>query len=114
MDPEVYYGGDGYPTEHTPLPAGWYSVGFFDGTEDSVDMYLTDPESYTEYLADCGIGTCMRGPFDSVEELNPDTQPQYDSEDDPGKILAETFALVGQGEFKKATKLLEDHMSAFE
>ena len=114
MDPDVYYGGDGYPTEHTPLPAGRYSVGFFDGTEDSVEMYLTDPENYSEYLADCGIGSCMRGPFDSVEELNPDTQPQYDSEDDPGKILAETFALVGQGEFKKATKLLEDHMKDME
>jgi len=63
MDPEVYYGGDGYPTEHTPLAAGRYSVGFFDGTEDSVDMYLTDPENYSEYLADCGIGTCMRGPL---------------------------------------------------
>jgi hypothetical protein len=62
MDPDVYYGGDGYPTEHTPSPAGWYSVWFMDGTEDSVDMYLTDPENYSEYLADCGIGTMMRGP----------------------------------------------------
>ena len=64
MDPKLYYGGDGYPTEHTPLAAGRYSVGFFDGTEDSVEMYLTDPENYSEYLADCGIGTMMRGPLE--------------------------------------------------
>ena len=59
----------GYPfwpyamdTDCTPTPAGWYTVVFLDDTEkDSIYAYFTDPDSYGDYLADCGISSMMGG-----------------------------------------------------
>jgi len=61
MDPKVYYGGDGYPTEYTPTPAGWYTFTIFDESVDEIYAYFSDPDSYAEYLADCGMSSMMTG-----------------------------------------------------
>ena len=42
----------------TPTPAGWYTVVVLDD-EDTIYAYFTDPDSYTEYLADCGMSTML-------------------------------------------------------
>ena len=42
----------------TPTPAGWYTVVILDD-EDEIYAYFTDPDSYTEYLADCGLSTML-------------------------------------------------------
>ena len=57
----VWYGADGYETEPSPpTPAGWYTVVILDD-EDTIYAYFTDPDSYTEYLADCGMSSMMTG-----------------------------------------------------
>ena len=42
----------------TPNPAGWYTVVVLDD-DDTIYAYFTDPDSYTEYLADCGMSTML-------------------------------------------------------
>ena len=58
----VWYGADGYETEPSPpTPAGWYTFTIFDDRDEEVYGYFSDPESYMEYLADCGLSSMMTG-----------------------------------------------------
>ena len=58
----VTYGADGYEREpFPPTPAGWYTFTIFDDRDEEVYGYFSDPDSYMEYLADCGMSSMMTG-----------------------------------------------------
>jgi len=61
---------------HETIPAGWYTVEFWDDTEcwdnkgestgesavytgDSIEAYFFDPSTYCSNLAKCGIASCL-------------------------------------------------------
>ena len=56
---------------HAPIPAGWYTVEFWDEsgessvyTGDSIEAYFTDPSTYCSNLAKCGIASCLVMPVE--------------------------------------------------
>ena len=56
----VSYAADGYEREPSPpTPAGWYTFTIFDDKDEEVYGYFSDPDSYMEYLADCGMSTML-------------------------------------------------------
>ena len=58
----VTYGADGYEREAlSPTPAGWYTVTVFDDECEDTYAYFSDPDSYMEYLCDCGMSVMMTG-----------------------------------------------------
>ena len=62
MEYGVNYGADGYEREPSPpTPAGWYTFTIFDDRDEEVYGYFSDPDSYMEYLADCGMSSMMSG-----------------------------------------------------
>jgi len=59
---DVWYNEYGYPTESPPpTPAGWYTFTVFDDECEDTYAYFSDPDSYSEYLADCGMSSMMTG-----------------------------------------------------
>ena len=62
MEYGVSYGADGYEREPSPpTPAGWYTFTVLDGRGEDTYAYFSDPDSYAEYLADCGMSSMMTG-----------------------------------------------------
>ena len=58
----VWYGADGYEREPSPpTPAGWYTFTVLDGSDEDTYAYFSDPDSYMEYLCDCGMSVMMSG-----------------------------------------------------
>ena len=59
---DVWYNEYGYPTESPPpTPAGWYTFTVLDGRGEDTYAYFSDPDSYMEYLCDCGMSVMMTG-----------------------------------------------------
>ena len=62
MEYNVSYGADGYEREPSPpTPAGWYTFTVLDGSSEDTYAYFSDPDSYMEYLCDCGMSVMMTG-----------------------------------------------------
>ena len=62
MEYGVTYGADGYEREPSPpTPAGWYTFTVLDGSSEDTYAYFSDPDSYMEYLCDCGMSVMMTG-----------------------------------------------------
>ena len=62
MEYGVNYGADGYEREPSPpTPAGWYTFTVFDDECEDTYAYFSDPDSYMEYLCDCGMSVMMSG-----------------------------------------------------
>ena len=62
MEYNVNYGADGYEREPSPpTPAGWYTFTVLDGSGEDTYAYFSDPDSYMEYLCDCGMSVMMTG-----------------------------------------------------
>ena len=53
-----------------PIPAGWYTVEFWDESggsavcTDSIEAYFLDPSTYCSNLVKCGIASCLVMPIE--------------------------------------------------